>query len=268
MQQIVSLVSIALAGTGLAAGLDRTVIDTRSGIPIICANQPDMFPSTWQVEPINATATEIIENEVGRSQEMMKRALAKYPVPVLKKHLKRVFVSREIKFYNLPYGGTNSLDTVYLANDGKQSGYSDLFLEGSLHHEFSSILLRNLPKNLDQRAWDAALPKGFAYRGDGTQSVREGTASTRYKPEFHAQGFLAQYATSSQEEDFNMLAEALFTGQNRFWDAVDENPALKTKVNLVIDFYTRLDPTFNEDFFRRMVRTEIQESGHNANDGR
>lgn len=247
---------------------DRILVDPRTQIPIVCKIEPEMFPTSWRAEPINARAVELAENEVERSKLLVKKALDAYPVPVLKRSLRKVYISKSIEFYGLGYGGTNSTDAVYLANDGIPQGYTDAYLVGSFHHELSSIFLRNFPSYLDQKAWNAALPKDFKYRGDGTQSLREGTASTDHRPEFQAQGFLAQYATSSQEEDFNMTAEALFTNRPDFWAAQAKYPALKTKVGLVIAFYNRLDPQFTETYFRNLAQVTPDKSGQNRPDGR
>ena len=67
-------------------------------------------------------------------------------------------------------------------------------------------------------------------------------------------GFLTQYSTASQEEDFNMLAEGLFSGEPGFWTLVDEHALLKAKVSVVLGFYSKLDPQFDEAFFKSLRR--------------
>ncbi|MCA0362189.1 MAG: putative zinc-binding metallopeptidase [Armatimonadetes bacterium] len=231
----------AFATTSNPTTSPRRVIDSRTQIAIDCSIQPDMFPREWRSPEIRASAVELSDTEVERSHTMISAAMAKYPDEVLKRNLKAVFVARELRFFDLPYGGTNSLDTVYIANDGVRNGFSNRFLEGAFHHEFSSILLRNHDREFPKDEWQSALPKHFEYRGDGTQSVREGTASTWYDPRLNEQGFLSQYSTSSKEEDFNMIAEALMTGDNRFWMRVERYPALRKKAELVAKFYGRID---------------------------
>lgn len=229
------------------------VIHKPTGIRIVCKNEPDMFPQSWMTEEIDAKSVPLDASEVARSQKAVIQALDCYPAKALKS-LKVIYVSKEISFYGLGYGGTNSLDTVYITNDGPSKGYTDDYIRSTVHHEYSSILLRNFSSYLDQAAWTKTLPPSFTYRQGGTESVRTGTASTRYNPDFMKDGFLAQYATSSQEEDFNMTAEGLFSANPKFWAAVDQYPLLKGKVQIVVNFYKKLDPAFTETFFRTIVR--------------
>lgn len=241
-----------LTAIGLASvHAQRVVADPRTGVVVNCELDATLFPESWQIEPIKGEAVRLPDTEVKRATADVLEALSRYPEAVLKKNLKAVYVAQEIKFYGLPYGATNSNDALYLSDKGVCWGFTDQYLRGSVHHEFSSILLRNFPKNLDQKKWSKTLPADFHYRGDGTQSVREGTASTIYTEAYFKQGFLCEYATSSQEEDFNMLAEGLFTGKPEFWDGYDNHKLLKAKVDLVIAFYHAVDPSFTLEFFRR-----------------
>jgi hypothetical protein len=75
----------------------------------------------------------------------MTKALKKYPTSALQKELKAVYFLKSMKFYNIGYGGTNSNDALYLTNNGEMLGYTELYLEQTFHHEFSSILYRNHP---------------------------------------------------------------------------------------------------------------------------
>lgn len=241
-----------------AAALSQTPAPRPAGgevfaIPVLTTVDSDMFPSSWTSGDINATAASLEPAEAPRSLEIIRKAMERYPADLLKRNLRRVYITSRLSFYGLPYGGTNSLDTLYLANRGRRWGFSDRYLEESFHHEFSSILLRNYSDRFDEDRWSATNGPQFTYRGDGTQAVREGTASTRYSPRYHEQGFLAQYATASIEEDFNMMAEGVFSGNPRFWQAVDQYPRLRAKMKEIVRFYGRLDKSFNEAKFRSFV---------------
>ncbi len=227
--------------------------EPRTQIPVFTTVHGEMFPESWRKAPISAEATALESKETARSLKVVLRSMEKYPAGVLKQNLKEVYVSKRIAFYGLVYGGTNSLDVVYVSNDGEVKGFTSEYIQGAFHHEFSSILLRNFGANLDMKAWRASQPSGFKYRGDGTSSLREGTASTRYEAEYHKQGFLAQYATSSLEEDFNMMAEGMLTGNPDFWKAIDAHPLLKSKLAAVAKFYGKLDPVFTESYFRKLT---------------
>lgn len=250
----------------LAAGILALVWVGQSGgapalpVPVATQVKKGMFPSSWTVREISASASSLPPEEVPRSLTALDRAMDKYPVSLLQRNLKRVYVLSRLAFYGVPYGGTNSADTVYLANGGKDFGFTDRYLEESFHHEFSSILLRNYPGIFDRRAWLAANPPGFKYLGDGTKAVRSGQASTKTSRRWQMDGFLAQYATASLEEDFNMIAEALMTGSQEFWSAVDQSPRLKQKVEVAVRFYSSLSGTFNEASFRSFVELHLYET--------
>lgn len=229
-------------------------VDQRTGVPIICEIDPDMFPREWSSAEINALASPLSPALIEKSLTATRAAMAKYPAKMLKDNLLKIYISRKISFYGIEYGGTNSLDRVYLTNDGPLRGYTSEIVEKMFHHEFSSILLRNRPTSVPKRDWLAANAPGFRYSGDGVQAVRSGTASMEYEPTLHRQGFLCQYATSSFEEDFNTIAEGLFAGGKPFWNAVDLHERLRRKVRLAIGFYRSIDASFTEARFRSFSR--------------
>ncbi|MGE0001786.1 MAG: hypothetical protein AB7F50_06570 [Fimbriimonadaceae bacterium] len=211
------------------------------------------FPASWQGGEVRGAGVSLAPSEKDRSLGVLRKAFAKYPEGFLDRDLKRVFVLRRISFYGLDYGGTNSLDTVYVTNDGESNGYTDEFLEGAFHHEFSSILLRNHIGEFDLSAWRQANPPGFKYGNGGTEALRSGKASTKPSDETMAIGFVSQYSQASYEEDFNMVAESLFMGPKSFWSAVDRHPVLAKKVRLAISFYGKLDSTYTEAHFRSLA---------------
>jgi hypothetical protein len=224
----------------------------KTPVPIFTRIDTEMFPESWVAGEPKASATSLPDSEKDRSLRVVAYGLAKYPEDFLKANLKKVYVVATLEFYGLPYGGTNSSDTVYLSNRGVRNGYTDLYLEESFHHEFSSILLRNERRSFNRRAWVACNDPEITYQGDGTQALRDGTADTKYRDEWHEKGFLAEYATASIEEDFNMMVEGLFSGDARFWRAVDKFPRIKAKADQTIAFYHKLNESFTEQKFRAM----------------
>ena len=247
--------SVGLLGLAseLALAIPAAVtVDNR--IPVKFEISPEMFPASWRSGEVDAHAEPLERNQMARSVRAMDKALAKYPAELLAKNLTAIYFAKNLRFYGLSYGGTNSLDSVYIANRGAKAGFTDRFLEAAFHHEFSSILLRNFPDEFDHQAWTDANRAGFSYHSDGTQAVRSGRADTTFRPEFHAQGFLNEYATASVEEDFNTFAEAIFLGDRKFWKAVDLWPRLHAKAMIVIRFYGRRDSNLTEEYFRSLSR--------------
>ncbi|MCW5938259.1 MAG: hypothetical protein KF884_08095 [Fimbriimonadaceae bacterium] len=214
---------------------------------------PETFPEPWRKGDIAAKGEPVAPAEVDRALAAVQKALDAYPEALLAVHLKRVRLVGRMEFFGVEYGGTNSLDTVFLAVRAASEGFTDQFIEASLHHEFSSILLRNGQAKFDGAAWSAANPEGFKYGSGGTDAIRSGQASTAYDSQLASEGILAQYSKASQEEDFNLIAEGLFCGGERFWKLVDSHERLARKVRLVIAFYSALDSQFGEAWFRARV---------------
>lgn len=244
---------ILLLGTFLASRAFSGAPAADPGVPILTEFTAETFPASWQTEEIRATAVSLAPEERARSLRVIEKALAKYPPAALSRELQRVYVLRRINFYGLDYGGTNSADTVYLANDGAANGYTDAYLEAAFHHELSSIVLRNRMAKFDVDAWKTANPTGFRYGDGGTAALRTGQASTAVDGRLMAEGFVSQYSKASLEEDFNMVAECLFMGRKAFWQGVADSPALAKKARLAIALYSTMDPKFDEPWFRALA---------------
>lgn len=240
----------------LTAGLveAQTFRDSRTGIEIAFRADQSIFPASWRRPPINAQADEIAPSEIERTRAAIDLALSKYPAQLVSSNLRAIFVVGRIRFYGLTYGATNSSDAIYIANSGRRSGYTDLVLEGSVHHEFSSILLRRNPTKISVTEWSRFNPSGFEYLGTGVDAIRQGAASTRYDASLARTGFFSEYSMASFEEDFNIIVEMLFLGDSDLWKAYDEFPPIQGKVDLAIAFYNSLAPVYTETFFRSQSR--------------
>jgi hypothetical protein len=245
-----SLAMLAALGCLVALGNN----DPRTGTPIRCELDTEMFPASWRTPEIDPKAVPVDKPETFRSQICAEVALSHYPVDLVKKNLKAVYFAKQLSFYGVAFGGTNSRDTIYLANQGEAAGYTGQYLVSAFHHEFSSILLRNYWDNFDEAGWMAANAPGTGYREGGVIAVRDGTSDLSFKPKFNVNGYLNEYSTASLEEDFNTVAEALFSGDRTFWVLCDRYPRLGQKKDLAVKFYGSLDPQFSEAYFRGLAK--------------
>jgi len=220
---------------------------------IIFTADGNIFPSSWYGSGIDAKAESLSEGEVERSKSIMMTALEKYPTQLLKNILKNVYVLNSMKFYGVNYGGTNSLDSVYVANDGVKMGYTDIVIEKTFHHEFSSVLKNNC--GFDETAWRQVNPAGFVYFDEatgGAGAIKAGKASQVFDPKEHEMGFLYEYAESTPENDLNSFAENIFMGEESFFDTVESYEKLQEKLNLIVVFYNSLDPMFTIEYFKSL----------------
>jgi hypothetical protein len=214
-----------------------------------------IFPTEWQKSPISATAEPIDVSEVERSKNVTVKSLKKYPEALLTKNLKAVYWLKKMSFYDVGYGGTNSTNILYLTNDGDVNGYTDRYLEQTLHHEFSSILLRNYFSFLDTGAWRNANEGRFDYNDpeEGVGAIRNNASSQDLDSVLCKRGMLTQYALSSLENDLNTFAQNLFCPTKEFWLLVKKYPRIKKKVQLFVSFYNKINSVFTEAYFRNLT---------------
>lgn len=224
------------------------------GVKIVFNYSPAIYPQSWLVPPINANGVPMKPSEIARSKQSVANALQKYPGALLRKELKAVHFLRSMKFYDIEYGGTNSSDALYLTNDGTDKGYTDLYLEQTFHHEFSSILFRNYVYFFDSSSWRKANLPGFDYNDpeNGVGAIRNNQSSQDIDTALCEKGFLTQYSMSGIENDMNTFAQNLFSPSPGFWDIADHYPRINEKLNILISFYNKLDPKFTEQYFRKM----------------
>ncbi len=245
-----------------------TIVDDRTGIKIIFSADGKIFPDNWYEENINAQGISLDTTEYNRSEKIVKAALQKYPVELLKKNIKKIYILKNVTFYGQSFGGTNSTSNVYLSNNGINEGYTDFYLEQLFHKEFSSILLRNYKKNFKEEEWVKYNSDDFTYGNGGVQALKDNKDSENLDTELNKAGFINQYATSSIENDFNAFAGNLFLPKNEFIQAITDHNNLKKKRKIIMEFYSKLDNSFTEKYFDEIlykITTSIEDGDDSKN---
>ncbi len=223
-------------------------------VRVVVSSDPNIFPQSWRKAPISATGNALESSQHERVMAILKPAIAKYPQQVLATHLRDVFLLSDLRYSGVSAAGTNSRNAVYLRVGEEKRGFTKTQIEGVFHAELSSILLRNMNFKFDKTSWQKLNPPDFKYSlGDGVGAIKSGKASTRIDESQMSQGFRTQYSQSSLENDFNGFAAALFTGDAALWRSAETYPAIDGKLKLTIKFYSNVDPTFTEEFFRNLV---------------
>jgi hypothetical protein len=224
-----------------------------NGVKIEFEYSSGIFPASWQASPISAKGEAISNMEINRSKMVMTLALFKYPASMLRQDLASVYFVRNMKFFDTPYGGTNSLDAVYISNDGVNLGFTNQYLEQTFHHELSSILFRNHSGLLDTTEWKKANISTFDYNDpeNGVGSIRKNQTSQQIDTALCKQGFLTEYSLSSLENDINTFAQNLFCPSADFWRVAEKYPRVGKKTKLLISFYQNINPLFTEAYFRK-----------------
>lgn len=211
-----------------------------------------IFPCKWRRKRVGAITKPIEDKEIQRTNDALERALSRYPRNLITENLDVIYVVRSMKFFGLDYGGTYFRKRIYLANDGVKNGYTDAYLEGKFHHEFSSILLKANAHKFDKKAWKQNLPEDFRYGKGGREALKTEHTSLQLEPALYSSGFLNVYSKASLEEDFNCYAEYLFLSDEAFWLAWEESEIIRNKTVIIIDFYRQLSPVFTLEYFRQL----------------
>ena len=217
----------------------------------ICfAADKKIFPRSWRND-ITAPHAKALNQEIRPHLiSIINIALNKYPEKVTRKNLKTVYILRTMTFFGLDFGGTYHKKKVYLTSNGIKYGYTDQYIEGTFHHEFSSILLKRHSKHFDKDAWHAVNPPDFSYGDGGVAALKTSNTNLEFDSCLYQSGFLNEYSLASLEEDYNCYAEFLFLSTPEFWEAWELSPAVRRKTALLIEFYHRLDPVFTLEYFK------------------
>ena len=215
-----------------------------AGIRIVTEINDNFYPDYWKSDKeINPEASPADPKEIERVIPLIEAFVKDYPAQVLQKNLKAIHVCKVLKFYGKAYGGTNSATVVYLCLDTPSKGYTNTYLLSSMHHEFSSILLRNHAKKFPKDEWLKLNPEGFTYANNAVKSLGQENLLTPTKAA-RDDGFICKYSRCSMEEDFNTIADYLFNERKRLLTWTAAHPKLKAKVQLAMKFYRAIDPGF------------------------
>lgn len=233
----------------------------------------EFLPKSWIAAPIDASIEPLKVELREHAGKILAEAFRKYPAKLREKNISGVSVVGSLRFYDVGYGGT------YLTNSRRivlvyRETFEDRGFEQRFHHEFSSLLLKQNESLFDVKRWKAANLPGFTYRAGGVveeqsgdrseatkvlaaeQKKTGGSGSTllRLEPTLMKEGFLTAYNQVSVEQDLNETAAHLFTNPE-LWDFCRAYPRIDQKVDVLIDFYTKLDDSMDRLFFRNLTES-------------
>lgn len=221
-----------------------------AGTKIYFNSDKKIFPRSWRNKSINPMATPVSYSEQGRLLDITQKSLDKYPDKVIRSNLKEIYILKTLMFFGLEYGGTYHKRKLYFTDNGIEKGYTDEYIEGTIHHEFSSIILKRNNNYFDEAAWLAANPIGFVYGEGGVEALKSENTSLELDSSLYIQGFLNEYSLASLEEDFNCFAEYIFISGEEFWQAWEQSEAIRKKTEILISFYNRIDPFFTLEYLK------------------
>ncbi len=204
-------------------------------------DRKEFFPRSWLREPISAEGSQMPPEEIKRVLSLLDKFLCRYPKQVLKKNLTDIYLVKDLKFYDKSFGGSYADSSLYINSLGVSKGFTDSYLLGTMHSEFSSILLRNYGDRFRADAWKAANEPGFEYNGTGVEMLGRNDIFAQ-SHELADHGFLVSYSQSSLENDVNMYAFWAFTRAEELKSLASEYNRISRKYRLFAEFYNRISP--------------------------
>jgi len=201
-----------------------------------------LFPKGWLKGKIKAMADSPDRFKITTDTTEIKFAVSKYPENLIQKEIHHIYLVGNLRFSGVYFTGTISGNVLYIASKANQD------IQKTFHHEFSSILLRNHAPFSFETEWKLLSPD--LLNCSSTAAIKDGYFCLDQNLYLLNKGYLSAYSLSNWENDFNMYAENIFSGDPRFWILVDNYPVIKEKAKLVIDFYQQVHPVFTENYFR------------------
>jgi hypothetical protein len=227
-------------------------LEKRYGIIIYFRQLEKAVPEYWLKPPTSFKYKPLAEADLDFFYLPIQAALAQYPDSMIKNNLRAIGLAHTLSFFNTEYGATYSetqpkRNSIYLAKT-EQLDKADAFdyLLDSVHHEFSSILLKKY--NFPEQAWRDANPSGFKYlyedkQNPGLEALQRSDVYLTGK-EHYERGFLSEYALASLEEDFNVYSGEIFTHPEAILKKAKIYPRIAKKVRIWLGFYISIDIKF------------------------
>ena len=204
------------------------------------------FPRAWREKAGYVHGRQASLNQVLKALPVIQEFLAAYPTEVVADHLTDVFLLGRLEMMGHPIGGTYGPSWLYVLVSPR---LSEKTLLSTLHHEFSSILMRRHP--FPAREWEQANEPGWKYAGGSRNMIEEieseGKSHQPLSADLFSRGFLTSYGQSCVEDDFNVYGSWLFTRRQELNSLAEQYPRIRKKRDLCVRFYQSLSPEFEFD---------------------
>lgn len=176
---------------------------------------------------------------------LVNRALAKYPPALIRKHLKQIRVGGEYLEDGGIITGMYDRDRLFLFYNDKNGDNSDLYLEQTIHHEFSSILIKDY--NFPAFDWLKLNPSDFRYiiKPSEINAYMNSVESYNASEAQLKQGLVSCYGKANAENDINSYAELIFTKPETMKEYIRKYPRISRKYEMIKQFYLSISPRFN-----------------------
>lgn len=228
-------------------------LEKKYGISIVFEQLEKKFPAYWLEPPILVTYEPLVFQDLSEIYKPIKDALSQYPSNVIKKNLRYIGLAKKLYFYGAFYGATYTQtdperNSIFLSKDSDSVNLNSYeYIFDSIHHEFSSILMKRYP--FPEAEWRQANTKTFRYKYEdqkipGLEAMKNQEHLQKEESPF-VRGFMSDYGMSSLEEDVNVFSGVLFAYPDWMIDLASKHAIIRKKIVIWLKFYTSIDPAFN-----------------------
>ena len=183
-----------------------------------------------------------------RCAGIVSKALKKYPPALVKKHLNQIWVGGQYRENGGIIAGMYEKDKLFLFYNHKKGDNSDLFLEQTLHHEFSSLLIKFY--NFPAFHWLKLNPADFDYiiNPSGIKAYMNAVKSYNASEAQLNQGLVSGYGKANAENDINSYVELIFTKPETMKTYIRKYSRIASKYQMIKRFYLSVSPEFSGVF--------------------
>jgi hypothetical protein len=216
------------------------------------------LPNDLAIQGISASIVDSLLFE--QAKPLLINELRRYPREVLRKNLGHIILCANLQFQNVPASGTYFGNDIYISIDTGARGGNMRELDRTLHHELSSVLLRNNTRYFPFHLFVGCNVQGFEYSDNLVGVLNDKSLLVLYDSAQGKEGFLTRYSRVSLEDDVNVIAEELFTNPQSLFNYAEEHDRVFCKIRAFVFFLHELDYRFEETALRE--KKELYEVSH------
>ena len=230
------LIVLAMMIPGFAYGYECSKnVDELSvsyGVPIHCKTESFSFISS------SIKGKRASQQMIDDIYPALSRFFSLYNKKFLSSNIEEIVLLRDLTFTGASVGGLSDGNVIYICLDD----YENDLVQGSsiyfnaLNHEFSSNILKKM-KFTKKIVWRTISDVYFETREYLLKCLRDTRFSRTVNSKLLENGFLANYALTNMENDFNVYAEKLFSKDIDLISAKEKYSNVKKKLELLKEVY-------------------------------
>ena len=243
MTQFLSTILMAgLLMPGLAWADDLT---TRYGLQVIDRDLSALVAPRVALPDRPVTMNDVVSGDETICRSTIARALASYPIGLVKALVRTVALAEDIHAWGKPVGGVQAPGLVVV--DCQQPIANAPYQAAGIHDAVAALVINVAAP--DWAKWRAANEPSFLYGDfDAYKAELSDTGAHDLATRLNRNGFVSRYSLVGAENDFQTYAEQAFGHGGEFASLVRQYPPMQQKLRILLDTYLALAPSLRGYF--------------------